>query len=126
MSAEVHADKPDDEHVRVRILSHDPSLGSNVQIGFASGDPGSADVHQLGLRVQVQCALSDAQLAQLDAALSGPAMTDVLASSAGGTGSDADTVAAAIAVLAAAGFTGVTVALTDGALAVTVNAPPAS
>jgi len=119
--ANVEASKDDEGHLKLKIRTNDPHVGSDVKI-TVSGMPEHAEQSGLRLELQVACELSDAQKQALEAAASNEAIIELVINR--GDKTDADLAAAVKKILADAGFTDVDVAVGDGTLKLTVKSPP--
>jgi hypothetical protein len=113
--ATVQAEK-DGDKLRLKIQSHDPSTGSNLAISIAGG---SATISPFQVRLEVKVPLAQAQLDQLQQAMSAAAIEGAE------TSGDPDEIEAAVTdALVAAGFKAADVQVTDKTLTVTITAPP--
>jgi hypothetical protein len=114
--ATVEASK-DGDKLKLKILSHDLGAGSNLEISVAGS---AAPVEQFAVRLQVKAKLSPAQMEQLQAAMSSPAISNAE------TSGDADAIEEAVTdTLVTAGFKAADVQVTDSTLSVTIAQPPA-
>lgn len=119
--ANVQASKDDDGHLKLRIRTSDPHVGSDVKI-TVNGMPENAQQKGLRMELEVACELSDAQKESLEAAVSNEAIIELVINR--GDKTDADLAVDIKKILASSGFTDVDVAIGEGALKLTVKSPP--
>ncbi len=129
--ASVSAGKDDDGNVSVRIQTADERVGSDLQIDVPDTTPDDDRELRVEIAREVQvelrlaCALTDAQLQQLQTTLEGDRVSALLAERSAHTKTDPEVAAALTSLLAEHGFHAVQVTVDGGTIAVTVSAPPA-
>jgi hypothetical protein len=125
--AAVTADKDNAGNIVVRIQTADHRLGSNLEVAVPDGTPDDRELRievarEVEVRLELACALTDAQSQRLETAVTDERFTELLRGR--NTQTDGELATAITQKLAVDGFHAVNVRMEAGAIAVTVNAPP--